>query len=188
MILFTERDPDDVIGPGGRPSKPLHELKLNSANTRARTNRLFKCAVEEAAKNQTTPEQICFYIIHRSAYHSGDRKLAEMCLMFFRNLKAAPKPFSIPEGSFTKAKFGLSKKGVIDFRRLLKSKNVDFPAYHRIHEFEKSISPRELHFPSKDDQYYGIKVNLEEAVTLTVSRIIEGEFHDQGDNVKKEYY
>jgi hypothetical protein len=55
-FYVSDDDPEDVPGPGGRPSKPLHELPLNSTNTRNRTNAFFKMAIEEAARNKTSGE------------------------------------------------------------------------------------------------------------------------------------
>jgi hypothetical protein len=42
-----------------------------------------------------------------------------------------------------------------------------------LREFEASISPRNFHFPSKDDQYFGIQVKYDEAVKITVERIVQ---------------
>ena len=196
-IIFNEEDFDQIELPSQKKRRHSKDFELLSPfRKREHTEEILKVMKsflddENAGRAQPFTIRILLgYLLYRTEYHSGDKKLAELGMKIMNDQDITePHTFDVTDAVTLMHDLTLSKEQMRVMKNYINSKGMYFPNTNQILQYRKKIKPeiKPLNeFEPNPSDLPGVAVNYKDLIKETTASIIDV-INDQPLNPQVKY-
>ena len=141
-------------------------MDVGQKSKRMRTQELYDLLLETAQNENISPEQLAAYLGHRASHLKNKRTAAVFLDIFHGKSPNITYQISPTLALYLRETCQIGRNIYTDLRLVLKD-HVTFPAHQHLSKLEVELLPKLEYFEN------GLKINLKEAITLTLQRTFQ---------------